>query len=404
MTLKIRIVDYIGAEGGGLRFTGQLLMGLMASGGDYQLELVSHGAALARYRALLPRLGVPCGFVDLPPLKDWNTGGYLGYVLDHAAVRDCDVAWFPWMHRHRIALTLADKVVATFHDGLMFNEPCLIQVDPRAAAQEHETTRLWLQSPARIAASSRYWISRLSQVFRVSPRRLTLIPISGDHEAAGHSADAPALPAPYIVCPANISIHKNHETLMRGHALSQIGWPLVLTGSGTDLNNPNNFWFRLKRRIAVQLGLRQRLRSTVLNHLASELDLKRGENFFPLGYLDEAAYDLVLENAAALVMPTLGEGGGSFPVEEAVRRGIPVICSDIPVLQEHMARIGADVLWFSPREPAALARRLAELKNHYPAIRAAAQAQVARLKSRSWRDVAADYAALLRQTPPAGSC
>ena len=399
--MKIRVVDYVGSKGGGVRFTVQMLRALMLSGRNYQLELVSHGPALVHYRALLPRFGIECLYRDLPPLNAWGWNGFLGYVLSPEAVMDCDVAWFSWIHRHRIVLDPTRLVVGSFHDGLMFNEPALINIDPRAATQERETTRMWLQSPAVLAASSRFWIERLSQSFGVPTQRLTLIPISGDHEPADAVAEAPApqLPDPYLLCPANVSVHKNHEVLIRGFAMAQIGWPLVLTGSDSDLVNNQPFWHRFKRRIAVALGLRPRLRPPQLNHLARELGLKRGANFFPLGYVEEPIYDLILKRAACLVMPTLGEGGGSFPVEEAVRRGIPVICSDIPVLQEHMTRIGADVLWFDPTDPAALAGRLSELKTHYPAIRELAQSQVVRLKPRSWRDVAAEYAVLF--APPA---
>jgi glycosyltransferase involved in cell wall biosynthesis len=94
-------------------------------------------------------------------------------------------------------------------------------------------------------------------------------------------------------------------------------------------------------------------------------------------------------------MPTLAEGGGSFPVEEALWLGIPVICSDIPVIREHMERIDARVLWFDPREPATLAARLAELEVNYESHRRRAGEQVHTLRRRTWADAAQEYWTIL---------
>jgi len=55
--------------------------------------------------------------------------------------------------------------------------------------------------------------------------------------------------------------------------------------------------------------------------------------------------------ADCAVFPTLAEGFG-LPVVEAMDRGVPVACSDIPVLRE----VGGDVpAYFDPRAPADLA-------------------------------------------------
>jgi len=59
--------------------------------------------------------------------------------------------------------------------------------------------------------------------------------------------------------------------------------------------------------------------------------------------------------AACLAFPTLGEGFG-LPVLEAMRRGVPVACSDIPVLRE----VGGDVArYFPPADAAAAAAAIA---------------------------------------------
>jgi glycosyltransferase involved in cell wall biosynthesis len=68
-------------------------------------------------------------------------------------------------------------------------------------------------------------------------------------------------------------------------------------------------------------------------------------------------------------LPTRAEGFG-LPVVEAMRRGVPVACSDIPVLRE----VGGDVpVYFDPHDPAAVAAAVTATLER-PAAGAAEQA------------------------------
>jgi len=137
------------------------------------------------------------------------------------------------------------------------------------------------------------------------------------------------------------------------------------------------------------------LPSSSLKLAAREASLRPGETIFALGYVDEETYDRILEGAWALVMPTLAEGGGSFPVWEALRRGIPVVTSDIPVMREMVGRVGGEVLWFDPHDHESLARTLADLDMNYDRHRSRAIALTQTLKTRTWAEVASDYAGLM---------
>jgi glycosyltransferase involved in cell wall biosynthesis len=69
------------------------------------------------------------------------------------------------------------------------------------------------------------------------------------------------------------------------------------------------------------------------------------------GYVSDADLEGLWDLAGCVAFPTLGEGFG-LPAVEAMGRGVPVACSDIPVLRE----VGADVAhYFPPRDPAAAA-------------------------------------------------
>ena len=68
-------------------------------------------------------------------------------------------------------------------------------------------------------------------------------------------------------------------------------------------------------------------------------------------YVPDAELEALWELADCAAFPTLGEGFG-LPVVEAMDRGVPVACSDIPVLRE----VGGDVpRYFNPHDPASVA-------------------------------------------------
>ena len=89
--------------------------------------------------------------------------------------------------------------------------------------------------------------------------------------------------------PAVASPHKNHRLLFAALRRSKGPWNLVLTGQGTapEPGNP------LHQQI-VALGLAGRV--------------------FGLGHVRKELVATLIANAEALVLPTLGEGGGSFHV------------------------------------------------------------------------------------------
>jgi glycosyltransferase involved in cell wall biosynthesis len=73
-----------------------------------------------------------------------------------------------------------------------------------------------------------------------------------------------------------------------------------------------------------------------------------------LDWVDDRTLDGLYRAATCFVLPSLAEGFG-LPVLEAMARGTPVACSDIPVLREVA---GDTALYFDPHDADAIARAL----------------------------------------------
>jgi glycosyltransferase involved in cell wall biosynthesis len=393
--MHLTVIDYVANPGGGVRFTTEVIRALVRVEKTIRIEVVSHGDGLSRYAGLLGdvpgvelRASAPFLSEPIRRLCSVRGGGRLlglfGVSNFHSLVapdvlRGGDAIWFPWTHRHRVVGGVPGNVVGSFHDAIMLERDDI--VPPRIRRDELETSRKWFTSSARMVVSSRATRDAVTKLFgNDAARRIELIPVAWDHFSAPMEPSTPDSwtwsSRPFLLCPANTSPHKNHEVLLSGVARSQAQIPLVLTGDRADLAGE---------------GRGAQLRA----HAASN-GLRLGETLHPLGYLTDTRYRRLLTQAWALVMPTLGEGGGSFPVLEAMAAGIPVLCSDIPVMREQLERTGGTVFWFDPRNPADLAMRIDELAARYDHFRARAAAEAQSLVVRTWNDVATEYLALFR--------
>jgi glycosyltransferase involved in cell wall biosynthesis len=111
---------------------------------------------------------------------------------------------------------------------------------------------------------------------------------------------------------------------------------------------------------------------------AAELGVEDRVRF--LEYIPDAELEGLWRIADCAAFPTLGEGFG-LPVIEAMARGVPVACSDLPVLRE----VGGDVAhYFPPDDPAAAAAAI-EAGRRDAGARTAGPRQAARF---SWEESA----------------
>jgi glycosyltransferase involved in cell wall biosynthesis len=122
-----------------------------------------------------------------------------------------------------------------------------------------------------------------------------------------------------VLCVGAKRPHKNQEVLLRALPLLPEDVAVVLAG------HPEPY-------------------DAELRSLASELSVADRVQF--LDYVPDRDLEALWRIAGCAAFPTLGEGFG-LPVLEAMQRGVPVACSDIPVLRE----VGGELpFYFDPRD------------------------------------------------------
>jgi glycosyltransferase involved in cell wall biosynthesis len=88
--------------------------------------------------------------------------------------------------------------------------------------------------------------------------------------------------------------------------------------------------------------------------------LRKGTDYFSLGFVDDFAIDCLYRCAMMLIVPTITDAG-SFPAREAMRAGCPVVYSRIPVYEEEMQLIEGNAWTFPTHDSSALASLIAEV-------------------------------------------
>jgi glycosyltransferase involved in cell wall biosynthesis len=157
----------------------------------------------------------------------------------------------------------------------------------------------------------------------------------------------------FVLCVAALRPHKNQELLVRALTHLPADVTVVLAGRQEP-------YAERVSAIAAELGVDSRLRLT--------------------GFLGDDELERLWTLAGCAAFPTRAEGFG-LPVLEAMARGVPVACSDIPVLHE----VGGDVpSYFDPLDPAAAAKAIeAAFADGDRAWRG-----IERARGFSWRDAA----------------
>jgi glycosyltransferase involved in cell wall biosynthesis len=171
----------------------------------------------------------------------------------------------------------------------------------------------------------------ICSVLRLDPGRFTVVPHGVGPVPRVEPADEVVVRAKLglerrrvVLCLAALRPHKNQEVLVRAAGSLPDDVAIVLAG-------PQERYVERVKELASELAVTDRVRVA--------------------GYVADPEVESLWSMADCGVFPTLAEGFG-LPILEGMARGVPIACSDIPVLRE----VGGDVpRYFEPHDPAAAA-------------------------------------------------
>lgn len=215
------------------------------------------------------------------------------------------------------------------------------------------------------------------------PKKMTVIrlPHIMDLAPAGDGASDAAVLAglgvrkPYALWASSTTIlHKNHERLIKAwiqvQKKSSARVQLVCSG------NKQPRWHEL---------------ASLVESAGKDIDIVFTDT------VPKASLQVLLRNASMAVCPTLFEGGGCGPAMEAAYAGIPVVCSDIPQIQEQYDHRQDLCCFFDPQDENSIAEAVLRALGNMSESRAMAErAQKWIRQRRSWEDVAREYWAVIR--------
>jgi glycosyltransferase involved in cell wall biosynthesis len=162
------------------------------------------------------------------------------------------------------------------------------------------------------------------------------------------------LPNNFILYIGRLETKKNIQNLLRAYKVSDKRWPLVLAGS------------------AGRYGIDE------INELANDPSIK--SNVFILGYVSQKDYVRLMGAASAFVFPSKFEGFG-IPLLEAMACGVPIICSDLPVLHEVA---GECAIYFDPNKVEDISQAINQISSDENLAKQLSNAGLARVKRFSW--------------------
>lgn len=280
-------------------------------------------------------------------------------------VKNYDLAFFIWPF-HLKCPALKCPMAGIFHD---FNFKYFFSgqtMAPWVLDFINREMPIWL-SKATPIVSTEFMRGELKKFYPSSGDLTHVVPVAPT-VGVGSSESCFQIEKKYILCPTNISSHKNTGTLISAFSiLKRKGHDLLLifTGSGTE----------------------------IMNGRACEIGLEIGSgpaDVQGLGYVTNEEMDWLIQHAEVVVNPSLYEGG-NIPGFDAWEKGVPVAMSNIPPFLEHMQvhKVHAEI--FDPRSPQDIAEKLDRLLSNAPEAKSKALASQQNIRHFTWEKTAEEY-------------
>ena len=253
-------------------------------------------------------------------------------------------------------------VVVSLHDVQHHDYPAFFSRAERLfRAWTYDRPAQRAQAVVTLSAHAR---DRIVELLSIDESRVYVVPLGIDHARFSPHGQRDefllerfTLPRRFVIYPANLWPHKNHDRLLQALARTDPELSLVLTGQ--------------------LLG-----RGAWLEQVATKLSVT--DRLCHLGHVPEDVLPALYRRAEAMIFPSLYEGFGSPPLE-AMACGCAVAASNVGALAEVC---DAAALLFDPSDPDAIADALGRVTtdtNLRDSLRRAGLAHSARF---TWPDTA----------------
>jgi glycosyltransferase involved in cell wall biosynthesis len=223
-----------------------------------------------------------------------------------------------------VPLFTRGEVIATVHDLGFLKNPELYH--PIERIYQKVSHRLTISKADKIIAPSQATKKDIIKFYPQAKAKIQVIYHGWAHDDFKEISDVHKekikdkynLPENFILYIGRLEAKKNISNLIKAYQKTNREWPLVLAG------RPGNYGYQ------------------EIEKLATSEDLKN--DVIILGYVSQKNYIRLLGSASLFMFPSKFEGFG-IPILEAMGAGLPVLCSDLPVLREIA---GEAALFFNP--------------------------------------------------------
>lgn len=351
------------------------------------LEPLAHAQGIAR----LPLTRAP-GFVAARAARRLGPRRWRAWLGQPWAVISGAASRFDLMYfTYPVAMAAPDTTIPIVSTPQDFNFKHFLGKRSILRIVHERATRSWLERSDRLLLSSGAVLDELTRFYPEHASKATVVPLGVDAAAQAPSPQeiervrvAHQLPHEFVLVAGWVVPHKNQLALVEAAAALRARGrqlPIVFVGpNATDLADATD-------------SVRRSAYATAVRAALSRHGLVAGRDFHALGYVSDVELQCVYRLATVLAVPSLYEGFG-LPGLEAMRAGCPVVYASIPPLEEQNRLLGGIVPTFDPRDPTALADRLAWILAHREEANATARLGADRIPQvYDWRKTAGAYLA-----------
>jgi glycosyltransferase involved in cell wall biosynthesis len=430
--VRIAVVSQVNSPGGGARFLRALVPALAAHASVEQVTLFVDAAAAHRdglhdIVATSPRceiVGLDAAGSPIAPAGPPAASGIRSRLRERLLRITFVVRAYRWLKRHVLGreldrierVRLPDETVAALdaYDVVYFAWPRSIvppEVSGVLAATFHDFNHRhgfgnfhagdvdllevelgeWLRGQVQPISSTCFIARELDACypFRTNAPevvRLSSFALTEPSERGVEAVRARfGLPRDYVVCPVNVSPHKNLALVLEAVGrLKEAGSPvaLVVTGAGTDMLFVKSPGAAEGSVVGAYLA--------ELARLAERYDLRPGRDLWALGYVDDRAMDALISSATVVLAPSRYEAG-SGPALDAWKLGTPVVSSALEPVEEQIDFLGTEAVLFDPEDADSLRRAMAAALADPEGMSAMAARSADAMARYTWTDVADGY-------------